>query len=902
MEAEKSKEGTEKIENRINDEDMWRRIADAYVADTNTRGPGITNEIKVIREAMAPFDNGSDESKGRYIINDFLGVGGAGIVFKLWDRSLSTFRALKIARPIEGKEDLVASLMTEEISLLQEVSHPNIISIFDTGLLKSNVGDLPFYTMTYLRNAQHSKKYFSQGRTQAQFLNFLSGLFNGIAHLHSANLLHLDLKPKNIFVGDDGLAVIADLGGARRLKGNPEDDLIITCTSNYAHPLLLALTSVSTAGDDNRRKGTVKRKLLKFEFDRFALGKTIFEILHEFEKVNPSHLTRYQRKYLLLMASRLLDGITIPQERPLGLTEESLKRLKYEDTKQVLVDFEKLVGRINLLSDIPELSHTNDSLIQVTKNRFTSLTPRLANLLKEPLLRRLGSVSQLGLIRLVYPGASHSRLEHSLGAYSNAIEYIRSLYNDPINPLFKQIMSENDLIATLLAALLHDIGQYQFAHDLFDVEPTVFKHESLTNTLLRGRWFHFDPLTKTLINQINEKWGIKADRIIEILEVDPNILTADIKNRILHTIVSGPLDIDKLDYLIRDSDQCQTVFGNGLDRSRLLSTLTIVYQRQGGGDAQYFALGIHEKGRAAAESIGFIRFQMFRAVYWHHTVRAAKAMLQRAAFEWMSKGEYRVPIHEVKKEELYNFLMKYKPSDKITVKGQGSLFGSEPDIPQIGFVMRPEWAILNTEDVAFLQWLHKGTTETGQRLIESIIRRELFKRVYVVSFMQDEHMWSRVLNETTRYGKLCEKSEELRRNLKARIDDLLKESRRKSQKYFVTGIGENQGAIENAARVLGMEGSVLIDLPAKRKGETLLFYPEDLHRGQREEFESPALLVVSELWKLVSEKLHETAGNIRVFVHPEIDVLRSAKTDINAVPILNTQLIDEEMRKCFSLT
>lgn len=687
----------------LNNEYFWVKIKNEYLENTNTRDPSLTNEITCIRNAITKY---FEADKGRrYVIEGFLGVGGVGIVFKAWDTLLRTHRAIKIARPIEGKEDLVYSLISEEINRLQEVNHPNIISIFDIGNIDSTSGQLPFYAMTFLRGALNGRKYFSTQRTAEELVMFIDGLFAGTNHLHSINLVHLDLKPSNIFVGDNGFAVIGDLGGTRNIVGNNEDDILVTCTTPYAHPDLLALTAISSGGEDNRRRGTIKRKSLKFEFDRFAIGKSIYEIIKKFESINPGKLSPYQKKYLQLQAARLLDGKTSIEERPLGLTENSLERLKYKSINEAYLDFDKLLGRVNLVNEIPELTPNVESIIQISKGRRTRLTSRLTHLLREPLIRRLGSVSQLGLVRLVYPGATHTRFEHSLGTYSNAAEYICALYYDPINPLFRQIMSKNDLLATLLAAVLHDLGQYQHAHDLQDVEPAIFKHDTLTIMLLKGIWTDYRKLTDPLRNLLLNEWKIEPERIANILEAEPEKLSLDIRDRILHTIISGPLDVDKLDYLLRDSDNCQTVFGNGLDRTRLLATLTIVYQRKGVADEQYFALGIHEKGRAAAESIGFIRFQMFNAVYWHHAVRAAKAMLQRAAFEWMAPKEHIASLHDRLKHELHDFILQFKKIDKRKQEGHPQLFGlpSENVSQSIGYVNKPQWSSLCYTDMLFLK-------------------------------------------------------------------------------------------------------------------------------------------------------------------------------------------------------
>jgi len=399
---------------------------------------------------------------------------------------------------------------------------------------------------------------------------------------------------------------------------------------------------------------------------------------------------------------------------------------------------------------------------------------------------------------------------------------------------------------------------------------------------------------------LETEWNIKPERIVAILEANPKTLSLDIKDRILHTIISGPLDVDKLDYLVRDSDNCQTVFANGLDRSRLLSTLTIVYQRTVPGDDQYFALGIHEKGRAVAESLGFIRFQMFRAIYWHHTVRSAKAMLQRAAHEWIISQKHSLNLNDKLKHEFQDFVLQKSDVDKTRAIGQSNLFelSREGFSGQIGHTMKPEWSNLNHTDIIALEWFYIRTSDVGKQLIDAIAKRKLYKRVLVISSYQEPDLWKQIQDDLKSYSRIRERSEELRKALKTRIDEMLKKDSEYTKRFYVTGLGDDTDHVLAASKILGMEGTVLIDMPNPRGKENLYFFSEDVHRGQREEFQADSLLSVSELWKLLSDNLHETAGNIRIFIHPETYVLSSAKTKENN-RLMDSKIIQEELKKIF---
>ena len=94
--------------------------------------------------------------------------------------------------------------------------------------------------------------------------------------------------------------------------------------------------------------------------------------------------------------------------------------------------------------------------------------------------------------------------------------------------------------------------------------------------------------------------------------------------RVLHSMLSGPIDVDKMDYLSRDSLHAGVPYGQNFDQQRLIGSLCL--SRAGDG------LAISDKGRTAAEMLVFARYVMFSEVYWHHAVRAATAMLQRAFF------------------------------------------------------------------------------------------------------------------------------------------------------------------------------------------------------------------------------------------------------------------------------
>jgi HD superfamily phosphohydrolase len=260
------------------------------------------------------------------------------------------------------------------------------------------------------------------------------------------------------------------------------------------------------------------------------------------------------------------------------------------------------------LPELVALDSCGDGL-RIPPDVTVPLTPRVRALVDLPLLRRLARISQLGLVALVYPGATHSRLEHSLGVYRLSLEFLGRLRHDA---RFSATVDEADAAAFVVAALLHDVGHWAYCHPLEDMGlQQLPKHESFVRLLLAAA-----PAADILRRQ----WGLDPGRVASLIEGS----ATDPAGRLLHSLLSGPIDVDKMDYLSRDSLHAGVPYGRHFDQERLLASLCV--------DAAGTAMAITEKGRTAAELMVFARYVMFSEVYWHHAVRAATAMLQRCVW------------------------------------------------------------------------------------------------------------------------------------------------------------------------------------------------------------------------------------------------------------------------------
>lgn len=268
------------------------------------------------------------------------------------------------------------------------------------------------------------------------------------------------------------------------------------------------------------------------------------------------------------------------------------------------------------LLSIPEIRALDGpaDLIRIPNQIDVPVTDRVKSLIDTPEFQRLSRISQLGLVSCVYPAANHNRFEHSLGVYRNALLFIRQLAN---RPRFCEEISSHDAERLIVAALLHDIGHWPFCHPIEDMKLNgLFEHEDAASRYLNS---------SAISECLRKHWNIQPEEILCLLAKD----RSSVANSILSSILSGPIDVDKMDYLYRDSLHAGVPYGQNFDAARLIRSLCL----NESGDK----LAITQKGRTAAELMVISRYTMFSEVYWHHAVRSATCMLQRAFYEWFEK-------------------------------------------------------------------------------------------------------------------------------------------------------------------------------------------------------------------------------------------------------------------------
>ncbi|MEC9209872.1 MAG: HD domain-containing protein [Bacteroidota bacterium] len=237
----------------------------------------------------------------------------------------------------------------------------------------------------------------------------------------------------------------------------------------------------------------------------------------------------------------------------------------------------------------PMISRKKDKIINDPVYGFITLDSGIiTNLIDHPYFQRLRRISQLGLSYLVYPGANHSRFHHAIGCLhlmTKAIYQIKKK-GHPI--------SAEEAEALKIAILLHDIGHGPFSHALENSIATDLSHEDLSLLFMR---------------ELNKQFNGKLSLAIEIFNnTHPK--------KFLHQLVSSQLDMDRLDYLKRDSFFSGVVEGN-IGIERIINMLDVVNDE----------LVVEEKGIYSIEKFLIARRLMYWQVYLHKTVVSAENML-----------------------------------------------------------------------------------------------------------------------------------------------------------------------------------------------------------------------------------------------------------------------------------
>jgi len=309
----------------------------------------------------------------------------------------------------------------------------------------------------------------------------------------------------------------------------------------------------------------------------------------------------------------------------------------------------------------------------------------LYDIVEHPYFQRLRRIKQLGLTNFVYPGATHTRFQHALGSYHLMGLAIQVLRNKGI-----QVTAEEEE-AALTAILLHDIGHGPFSHAL---------EQSIIEDL------HHEELSLLFMHALNSEFGGRLDLSLEIF-------TGNYKKKFLHQLISGQLDMDRLDYLKRDSFFTGVTEGV-IGSDRIVRMLNVVKDN----------LVVDHKGIYSIEKFLIARRLMYWQVYLHKTVISSEILLLN-----ILKRAKQLALNDIglfTTPALKHFL--YHPVSRNDFLGEDSPAGKKPDITPAQKESLDVFASLDDNDIMASAKVWADHPDTVLSLLSnSLINRSLYR-------------------------------------------------------------------------------------------------------------------------------------------------------------------------------
>ncbi len=336
---------------------------------------------------------------------------------------------------------------------------------------------------------------------------------------------------------------------------------------------------------------------------------------------------------------------------------------------------------------------------------FVTLPDELSfDLINHPYFQRLRRIKQLGMTNLVYPGALHTRFHHAIGAMHLMTEAVKTLQSKGVN------ITEEESQAVNIAILLHDIGHGPFSH-------------ALEHTIVTG--IHHEDISAMLMDKLNSTFDNKLSLAIEIFN-------NRYPKKFLHQLVSGQLDMDRLDYLRRDS--FFTGVSEGVVSSdRIIKMLNVVNDQ----------LVVEEKGIYSIEKFIIARRLMYWQVYLHKTVLVSENIL----INILTRAK---ELADVNTKLFCTPMLEHFLYHRYTRKS----FGEQPEILE-WFAQLDDYDILSAIKVwvnhpdFILSWLCRNLIERKLYRIE--IQNETFDEGYVNNMKESVKTKYNLNHEDLRY-------------------------------------------------------------------------------------------------------------------------------------------------------
>lgn len=579
------------------------------------------NYAVYFKHTFSPKSKGSSNDFGDYKLKKVLGSGQQGVVYLATNKNGREF-AIKMYCPTDEDQILLAKGMDRfkrEVQILISLNHKNIVRIFEAGSADydikhhkwtvsnkfDNPGTIYYYVMDYIQGKSLTQMFYKKnkrnytiddtkfGDNQIEiYERLIRQICLAMSFVHEKNIVHRDIKSDNIFYSEfDQRFILVDFGFAKNYRKD----------------------------DEGYKSFIVKKEFIDFESedqnkvdalsDQFVFSKLLEQILYGFKD--------YYKPYNF-------EGILGCLQKAQSSRSKRYKTIAefYKDIKSFL--YTKSYSVFNLQNYnfmIPSRSFGYfEDKVRIPVSGSVPLFKEVEHLIDTPEFQRLRGVVQLGPTSYVYPGATHTRFEHSLGTYYLALRYLESLLK---NNIFCKVITpmEESIKTIILSALLHDIGHYPYSHWIEELDGGLVNNMKILSHEDRAK----DIIMNSNISKlIRSEWGVDPEKVCDIIskkDLDTN------KDKLLRSIIDSVIDVDKIDYLQRDSNHCGVTYGFAFDVSRLISSLYV--------NGKENRICLTEKGRSAFGTLLMSKIAMYQEIYWHKTVRACTAMFKRFFFEYI---------------------------------------------------------------------------------------------------------------------------------------------------------------------------------------------------------------------------------------------------------------------------
>lgn len=582
------------------------------------------NIAKKISEAIKSKGKNGLLQFGDFKILKILGKGQQGIVVLVQNPNKKRF-AIKLFSPADKDPEIVQASkerFIRETKILLELKHRNIVDFYAGGSAEWNDSNkkwsvsynlarfnVLYYVMEYVEG-KSVKNLFFKGfikktlqyvtdptKATPSSLNLFEELVlqmsDAMAYFHSRGIVHRDIKPDNIiYSADDNNFVIVDFGFAKHFKTRTDESFRATIPKK---PYL---------DFESYRKGKVDHLS-----DQYSFAKMSLQILRIFRR---------------MYAGRNLTGLLLSLRKAIAKRVARYKNMR--DFKTAIEPYLYSCPHRNynfqqntFLIPLIRFGYFNYK-IRVPFSGSIPLFKEILDIIDTGEFQRLKGVRQLGPTHFVYPGALHTRFEHSLGTYFLSLKYLEVLLKIP--EFYRSLSSVDESIKVIvLGSLLHDIGHYPYSHWIEEIQGLpdgirFNKHEDRAGAVIMGG---------DIKKMIETKWQVDPNIVCRLIAGKPETS----EEELMKSIIDSDIDVDKVDYLQRDSAHCGVPYGHAFDVDRLISSLWV---NETGN-----CICLTEKGRSPFAALTMSNIVMYQEVYWHKTVRACTAMFKRFFYEFLSR-------------------------------------------------------------------------------------------------------------------------------------------------------------------------------------------------------------------------------------------------------------------------